>query len=356
VLRSPQSSDRDSEAALNSTNRPNTNRAVPALIVLAVALAAAPAQARDWSAFPPLTKLDLGPAGAAHAYTVADSSGAVTVVAYDAGMNAWGAPAETKAPEARALAEDRRLDQVLVFNGGLFDQFAGRDSIDLGEGFTLARRDSGFALLEAGEDRGWPAVTEDEVGRWGREVRLGLPRDFPEDRLSQLLATGQLKNVPGPVVVTKDAVWIGLAGGFAGGDGQLGGLVAYDRAHRSFRVVRHKFIVDAAVISLAVRDDEVWIGTGRFGPNRLEGMRGAVLHRPKRNEWRQFAPENSRISGHLVYDLAVAGDLVWATTNQGVSRYDVTRKLWTSWYWHRNDAGFALTSELPGDLAEELVK
>ena len=332
---------------------------VSVLTLLLTPAGAAPAADRAGQALPNLIALDLGMVDAdggatVRAHTGADSSGRVTAVSFDPRTNAWTRPAT--APSA--VGPTTRRDQVLVFEGGLFDQFPGRATIELGQGFTLAKRDSGYALVENGEDRGWPAVTEAEVERWGREVRLGLPREFPEDRLMQLLSTGRLKNVPGPAVVTADMIWFGLAGGFSGGDGQLGGVVGYDRKHRTFRVHRHKFMVDASVTRLLVVDDAVWIGTGRFGPTRLEGLRGLVLYRPKKAEWRQFAPVNSRISGDLIYDLAVDGRMIWATTNQGVSRYDTTRRLWTSWYWHAvaGEDDFELKETLPGDIAEELIR
>jgi hypothetical protein len=159
-------------------------------------------------------------------------------------------------------------------------------------------------------------------------------------------------------VVTDEALWFGLAGGFSGGDGQLGGVVVYDRRSRAFHVLRHKFMVDTSVTRLLVAGDDVWIGTGRFGATSIEGLRGLVLHRPKKREWRQFVPDNSRIAGDLVFDLATDGRVLWATTNLGVSRYDTARRLWSSWYWHRNhaDDGWELTESLPGDVAEELIR
>lgn len=333
-------------------------RLAPLLTFLSVLLTAAPAGARDWHAFPPLTSIEIETSESTRstfirARTAPDSSGQALRVAFLEKTGTWERPALVPVNEP-----GRRLDQVLVFAGGLFDQFAGQPTIDLGSGFTLARRDTGYALLENGEDRGWPAVTEDEVDRWGGEVRLGLPREFPEDRLHQLLAMGRLKNVPGPAVVTENGVWFGLAGGFSGGDGQFGGLVVFDRRDRTFHVLRHKYMVDAAVTRLLIVGDDVWMGTGRFGPVSIDGLRGVVLFRPNKREWRQFAPDNSRISGDLVFDLATDGRMLWATTNQGVSRYDRMRRLWTSWYWHpaKDGKGFELTDVLPTDVAEEFIK
>lgn len=324
-----------------------------ALLLLARPEAAAAAD-RIWHDLPVITRISSDAQGI-RIHTSPDSASQIWTARFDQGADEWSA-FEARAETASTASS--RLDQVLVFQGGLFDQFAGRTTIDLGAGFTLAKRDSGYMLLENGEERGWPAVTEDEAERWSREVRLGLPRDFPEDRVMQLLATGRLQNVPGPVVVTDEALWFGLAGGFSGGDGQLGGVVGYDRAKRTFSVFRHKFMVDASVTRLLVSGDDVWIGTGRFGPTRLEGMRGLVLLRPKKREWRQFSPGNSRISGDLVYELAQDGSSLWATTNRGVSRYDTKRRLWSSWYWHPVGewTGFELKERPPGDLAEELVR
>ncbi len=325
-----------------------------ALVALAALLPPTPAAAgRDWSAFPALLTVSFeGPV--VRATSGLDAEGRSFVVAFDPARNAWGAPE----PVGEPAPPPPRLDQVLVFNGGLFDQFSPDSTIDLGEGFVLARRDTGFALLEDGADRGWPPVTEADIEGWSRELRLGLPRDQPDERLWTLFARGRLRNVPGPFVRTPTTLWFGLAGGFAGGEGQIGGLVAYDRATRSFRVVRHKFIVDAAVTRLLALGDELWIGTGRFAPGRLEGLRGMLLFRPGRNEWRQFAPQNSRISGDLVYDAAAAGDHLWVTTDQGVSRYDRKRRLWSSWYWHPapGPAGYALRTDLPDDPSDALLE
>ena len=324
--------------------------------MLAAALLAAPAPAfaaeRPWQDFPALVSLSVD-GGVVRARTGPDSTGRPLVVAYDPAARRWSRPRPDEgAPEPSA--DTRRLDQVLVFNGGLFDQFPERDHLDLGQGFELARRDTGYALIDHGVDRGWPAVNEDDVDKWGKEVRLGLPRDFPEEELRTLLARGRLKNVPGPFARVGNALWFGLAGGFAASEGQLGGLVVYDPDDGGFRVVRHKFIADVAVTRLVPVGDELWIGTGRFAASRLEGLRGMLLYRPKRREWRQFAHENSRISGDLVYDAAPLGRHLWATTEQGVSRYDLERRLWSSWYWHRaDDGGFELTRERPVDLAGE---
>jgi hypothetical protein len=354
--------DRALEASLNANplipRRPRRRSRRPLaaalfLAVFALSPAAHPprpagAAERDWKDFPSLVTIAFE-GGTMRARTGPDSSGQVLAVTFDPEEKRWSRPVVQAAPP-----EGERLDQVLVFNGGLFDQFP-RERIDLGGGFTLARSDTGFALFDQDENRGWPIVTEDDVDRWGKEVRLGLPRDYPEDQLRTLLYQGRLRNVPGPFVRLGNVLWFGLAGGFAGSEGQLGGLVAYDVAEKTFRVVRHKFIADVAVTRLLAVGDELWIGTGRFAPSRLEGLRGMLLYRPKRSEWRQFAPENARISGDLVYDATSSGRHVWVTTNQGISRYDLERRLWSSWYWHPADdgPGHELTRERPVDLAGE---
>jgi hypothetical protein len=323
------------------------------LLAFAAAYPAPAAAARDGQELPSLITLVSIGDGVVRASTGPDSADHVLAVTFDPGTKRWSRPALI-AGESTGAPTTKRLDQVLVFNGGLFDQFRDKDRIDLGDGFVLAKSDTGFALLDHGTNRGWPMVTEDDLDRWGSEVRLGLPRDYPEDQLRILLAQGRLKNVPGPFARVGEQLWFGLAGGFAGSEGQLGGLVVYDIPLGTFRVVRHKFIADVAVTRLLAVGDELWIGTGRFASSRLEGLRGMLLHRPKRREWRQFAPQNSRISGELVYDALAEGRHLWVTTNQGVSRYDLTRRLWSSWYWHRDaDSGFELTRERPVDLARE---
>ena len=325
---------------------------IASLLLALVAPHPTAAADRDWQEFPALISLSVVD-GVVHARTGPDSSGHVLEMIHNPKTRRWSR-SELVVGEATGAPEPKRLDQVLVFNGGLFDQFRDRDRIDLGGAFVLAKSDTGFALLENGENRGWPIVTEGDLDRWGSEVRLGLPRDYPEDQLRILLATGRLTNVPGPFVRVGDQLWFGLAGGFAGSEGQLGGLVVYDIRERSFRVVRHKFIADVAVTRLLAVGDELWIGTGRFASSRLGGLRGLLLHRPKRREWRQFSPENSRISGDLIDDALAEGRHLWVTTNQGISRYDLDHRLWSSWYWHRDDdGGFELTRERPVDLARE---
>ena len=356
--------DRASEASLNAIHliprRSRRRSPLPAAAALFLACSAlspaahaprlAEAAEREWKDFPSLVSIAFE-GDVLRAHTGPDSSGQVLAVTFDPEENRWSRPVAQAPPPER-----ERLDQVLVFNGGLFDQFSTRDRIDLGGGFALAKSDTGFALYEGTVNRGWPIVTENDIDRWGKEVRLGLPRDYPEDQLRTLLYAGRLRNVPGPFVNRGDELWFGLAGGFAGSEGQLGGLVAYDVKEKTFRVVRHKFIADVAVTRLLSVGDELWIGTGRFAPSRLEGLRGMLLYRPKRNEWRQFAPENARISGDLVYDATSAGRHLWVTTNQGISRYDLERRLWSSWYWHPADddaPGYELTRERPVDLAGE---
>jgi hypothetical protein len=291
--------------------------------------------------------------GIVHAATDPDSAGVSWHVRFDAAARRWSRPAPGDAPPGDSLGA------VRVFTGGLFDKYPGVARIDLGGGFTLTHPDSGYALWGGDPERdlGWPRVREDDIDTWGGELRLGLPRDYPEDRLRQLLFDGRLRNVPGPFTRTGTTLWFGLAGGFAGGVGQLGGLVAYDPA-AGFRVVRHKFIVDAAVTRLFAMDDELWIGTARYGPTALEGLRGLLLYRPARREWRQYSIDNSRISGNLVWDIVAESDrYVWITTDRGVSRYDRTRLVFDSWYWHpAKDGGWQLTERLPENLADELIR
>jgi hypothetical protein len=299
---------------------------------------------------PDLTRVWID-AGRVHAATDPDTTGRAWIVSFDPGARAWSRPAT--GPPA---PDEDSLGAVRVFSGGLFDQYP-QSRLDLGDGFTLARTDSGVTLEKDGQALGWPAVTEDDVGRWSGEARLGLPKEDPAGRLWQLLGEGRLRNVPGPFARTGTKLWFGLAGGFASGDGQLGGLVSYDTATGDFKVVRHKFIVDAAVTRLFARDNELWIGTGRFGPQALEGMRGLLVFRTDKNEWRQWSTTNSRISGDLIWDLALDGRYLWATTDRGVSRYDFERKVWNSWYWREaKDGGFELTTRRPENLADELVK
>jgi hypothetical protein len=209
-----------------------------------------------------------------------------------------------------------------------------------------------------GVDLGWPRVTDEDIDDWAGEVRLGLPRDYPADRLRVLLLQKRLQNDPGPTIFALGKRWFAIAGGFTGGDGQLGGLVAFDSTTATFAVTRHALLVDAAVTRLYARGDALWIGTARYGPMSIEGMNGLLLYRPARREWRQFSVRNSRISGDIVWDMAANGDHLWVTTNAGVSRYDLARKLWTSWYWNaaKDGAGYELRNRPPGDLAEELIK
>ena len=328
--------------------------AAPILLSLALAsrAAGAPSGAPDPPDPPALTRLVIE-GDAVRAATEADSAGQSAWVTFDRKTQRWSAPAPGPAP---VLTHADSLGGVRVFDGGLFDKFRG-ETIDLGGGATLAKSDSGFALVQDGTDAGWPAVTEKDVLSWAGKVRQGLPRDYPEARVQQLFDEHRLHNEPGPTAVLGTVRWFGLKGGFTGGQGQLGGLVAYDPAKRSFEVRRHYLLVDASVTRLFARGEDLWIGTGRFGERDLEGITGLILYRPARGEWRQFSTRNSRISGDLVWDIADAPDGLWVTTDRGVSRYDPAAKRWASWYWHAGKDGlFTLTSEPPGELTQELVR
>lgn len=304
---------------------------------------------------PALTRLEIA-GDSVRAATDPDSTGQSLWVTFDRKGRRWSVPTPGAPP---ALTHADSLASVRVFDGGLFDKFAG-GTIALGDGTTIARRDSGFALVRDadGAELGWPKVTDEDVEETGGKIRLGLPRDYPEERLRQLLAQGRLKNEPGPTVRVGDVRWFGLKGGFAGGVGQIGGLVSYDTAQNRFRVYRPFYLVDGSVTRLYARQGEIWIGTARFGESAIEGLNGLILLRPARNEWRQFSSRNSRIAGDLVWDIAEETGALWVTTDRGVSRYGFDSKNWSSWYWRqvKGPSGYELTSKPPGDLVEELVR
>jgi hypothetical protein len=293
---------------------------------------------------------------AVRAATEADSAGQSQWVTYDRKANRWSDPVPGPAP---ALTHIDSLASVRVFDGGLFDKFRG-DALALGDGTTLAKRDSGFALVGAdGTELGWPAVTQKEVLMWSGKVRQGLPSEYPEARVQQLFDDGRLRNEPGPTALAGTVRWFGLKGGFTGGSGQLGGLVSWNAESRRFDVHRHFLLVDASVTRIYTRPGEVWIGTGRFGERTLEGITGLLLYRPARKEWRQFSTRNSGISGDLVWDIAEAPDGLWVTTDRGVSRYDWKSKNWRSWYWRtasKGQPGWVLSSEPAGNLFDQVVR
>jgi hypothetical protein len=325
---------------------------VLALAAAVLAALAPPGRATPLADAPSLTHLSVQ-ADAVRAWTDPDSAGVVQAVVFDARTRRWSRPAPWT-PPAATFADS--LGAVHVFSGGLFDQFP-RASLALGDGWTLAHRDTGYALVHDadGKDYGWPHVSDEDIDKWGPQVRVGLPRDYPEDRLRLLLMRGLLKNEPGPTAVLGDVRWFGLKGGFTGGTGQMGGLIGFDPARGRFTVRRHFALVEASVTRLYARPGELWIGTARFGDNALEGTAGLILYRPDRNEWRQFSSRNSRISGDLVWDIAAAPDGLWVTTDSGVSLYSFARKNFSSWYWHvaKKGGGYELTDRPPGDLDTE---
>ena len=321
-------------------------------LVAAILLVFAPAARAEGSDVPALTRLDIQ-GDAVRAATDPDSTGRSLWVTYDRRANRWSAPVPGPPP---ALTHADSLASVRVFDGGLFDKFGGTE-IALGDGTTLAKRDSGFAFAQDGKDLGWPPVSEKDIEEAGGKVRQGLPRDYPEERLRQLLDQRRLQNEPGPTVRQGDVRWFGLKGGFAGGVGQMGGLVSYDFARGRWEVRRPFLLVEASATRVYARKGEIWIGTARFGENAIEGITGLILYRPARNEWRQFSSRNSRISGDLVWDIAEDANALWVTTDRGISRYGWESKNWSSWYWRaQKDGGWALSSKPPGDLVEELVR
>ncbi len=316
--------------------------------------AVAQGRQRDWHAFPVLTTILLDD-DRVRVATEPDSTGRPLWVEFDPAKNAWSRPTHGDvAPPGDSLAG------VRVFDGSLFDRYTSATEIPLGDGFMLARRDTGTALVRVsdGADLGWPRVTETDVDDWAGQVRLGLPRDYPADRLRLLLMQDRLRNEPGPTIRAGALRWFAIAGGFTGGEGQLGGLVAFDSETGRFTVTRHDLLVDATVTRLYAHKDALWIGTARYGPTSIEGGNGLVLYRPARREWRQFSVRNSRIAGDIVWDMAGDDRSLWVATNEGMSRYDLARKLWSSWYWNamKNGPGYELRNRPPGDLAEELIK
>jgi hypothetical protein len=341
-------------------------RLAAALLVLSPAAPAAVARAAEGipdsalraaavlQEVPALTRLVIE-GDAVRAATEADSAGQSQWVTFDRKANRWSVPTRGPAP---ALTHVDSLGGVRVFDGGLFDKFRG-DALALGDGTTLAKRDSGYALIgRDGADLGWPTVTQKEVEMWSGKVRQGLPSEYPEARVQQLFDQGRLRNEPGPTMLAGGMRWFGLKGGFTGGSGQLGGLVSWSAEKKQFEVHRHFLLVDASVTRIFARPGEVWIGTGRFGERALEGITGLLLYRPARKEWRQFSTRNSGISGDLVWDIAEANDGLWVTTDRGISRYDWKSKNWKSWYWRsasKGREGFVLSSEPAGNLFDQVV-
>jgi hypothetical protein len=324
-------------------------------VLLCLAVSAPAARAEAAPDLPELTRLVIA-GDDVRAATDPDSAGRSLWVSYDRKANRWSAPVAGPPP---VLTHADSLASVRVFDGGLFDKFGG-GTIALGDGMTLAKRDSGFALVRDadGVELGWPAITHEDIEDAGGKVRQGLPRDYPEERLRQLLDQGRLRNEPGPTVRDGDIRWFGLKGGFAGGSGQLGGLLSYNVATNSFKIHRPFHLVEASATRVFARNGEIWIGTARFGENAIEGITGLILFRPAKKEWRQFSRRNSRISGDLVWDIGQDSNALWVTTDRGVSRYGFDSKNWSSWYWRpvKGGTGYALSSKPPGDLVEELVR
>jgi len=321
----------------------------PLLAAMLLASQAVAAHAEDP---PALTRLDIRN-DVVRAATDPDSTGRSLWVTWDRKANRWSAPVPEAPP---VLTHADSLGAVRVFDGGLFDKFGGT-VLPLEDGTVLAKSDTGFAFTLGAEDLAWPSVTPEDVDEAGGKIRQGLPRDFPEERLYQLLGQHRLFNEPGPTVRAGDTRWFGLKGGFTGGVGQIGGLLSYDFAKKQWDVERPFLLVDASVTRLYVRQGEVWIGTARFGESAIEGITGLILYRPARDEWRQFSRRNSRISGDLVWDIAEDSNALWVTTDRGISRYGFDSKNFSSWYWHPTKAGgWTLTSKPPGELVEELVK
>jgi len=218
-------------------------------VILAILLAFGPAPAGAADApgdVPILTHLVLDGAQV-RAATDPDSTGQALWVTFDPKKSAWSEPVHgAPAPAGDSLAG------VRVFDGGLFDKFPVA-TLALGDGYTLAHRDTGYALVRDadGADLGWPVVEEKEIDEWADKIRQGLPRDFPEERLHALYAQHRLRNEPGPTTRLGDVRWFGLKGGFSGGEGQMGGLVSYDPARGRFDVHRHFLSVDVSVTNLS---------------------------------------------------------------------------------------------------------
>jgi len=339
-------------AAFNRRNSLIRRVLRPLMAAMLLASRAVAAHADDPGDPPALTRLDIRE-DVVRAATDPDSTGRSLWVTWDRKANRWSNPVYEAPP---VLTHADSLGAVRVFDGGLFDKFGGTE-LPLGDGTVLAKSDTGFAYALGTENLAWPPVTPEDVDEAGGKIRQGLPRDFPEERLYQLMGQHRLFNEPGPTVRAGDVRWFGLKGGFTGGVGQIGGLLSYDFVQKQWHVARPYLLVDASVTRLYVRSGEVWVGTARFGENAIEGITGLVLYRPARNEWRQFSRRNSRISGDLVWDIAEDSNALWVTTDRGISRYGWDSKNFSSWYWHKAKAGgWTLTSKPPGELVEELVK
>ena len=287
------------------------------------------------------------------AATEADSAGQSQWVTYDRKANRWSAPVAGPAP---ALTHVDSLGGVRVFDGGLFDKFRG-DALALGDGTTLAKRDSGYALVGAdGADLGWPAVTQKEVEMWSGKVRQGLPSEFPEARVQQLFDQGRLKNEPGPTMLAGGVRWFGLKGGFAGGSGS---------SAASCRGARRRGSSTCTATSCwsTRRSRASSRGPARSGSApaasarpRSRASRGSCCIARRARSGGSSRPATRASRATSCGTSPSAPDGLWVTTDRGISRYDWKSKNWKSWYWRsapKGQVSFVLSSEPAGNLFDQ---
>ena len=292
------------------THDPLVCTIVPILATALVAFGPASAQGRDWRPFPVLTTLEtrrprqrgrrprLGPRHPRHARSRDGRhlrSRRERVAPSDRRPRRRNVRGLRAAPRPGARLQGRPVRPVRRARPRSISARASR-----WRSATPATRCS-----SSGEERGWPTVTEDDVEQWGSEVRLGLPRDFPEDqRDAAVHHRAACGTCPGPFVRRRRRAVV-----------RAGRRVQRRRrAARRPRRVRPRAAAPSASCGTSSSSTSAVTrllvarrrAVDRHGPLRARpasrACAGMLLHRPKRREWRQFAPDNSRISGDLVFD------------------------------------------------------
>ncbi len=197
---------------------------------------------------------------------------------------------------------------------------------------------SSYSIRVEGSDQTYPLpqMRQAEVVQWGGLVEYGVDVSKPMSFIQRALADGGAGHTLGPFVVDseKRRVYFGLQGGFSEGIGGFGGVAIFDLDARRWRIVRHRLLLESAVISMHLDGDDLWMATLHFAEGGVISIAGLVRWDMATDRWSSFTEANSNITGDVVYAIGKDGDRLVLATNRGVSFYYPQTNRWANYFWH----------------------
>ena len=156
----------------------------------------------------------------------------------------------------------------------------------------------------------------------GKQFQLKPPID---QRLRRLIQEGYEIGTDTVAVeiqsafVTDTIAWIGLAGGFAEGMGDLGGIYRLDRRTGAWELITDSTLAERTVAGLAPVGEWLWVGTQNPAEYGAYGDVGLLRFNTRTRSWKSYTDSTSPLPDALVRTMASQGNLLAVATERGLA-------------------------------------